>query len=414
MQSNELNMKDIRVSIRDRVLERLDMTGDIDDEKVMEEIDECILSDGRLDKLPVRARISLRSEVFNSMRRYDILSELLEDDEISEIMINGYNKVFIEKSGRIFKTDKEFESNERLMSVVQSIVSGANRLINETRPIADAVMPDGSRINVVLSGVSKDGTAVTVRKFPEKVITMDKLIEKETISEEASELLRDLVRARYNILITGATATGKTTFLNALSEYIPADERIITIEDSAELRLSGVENLVRLETRNMNVEGENGISIKDLIKTSLRMRPDRIIVGEVRDESVIYMIQAMNTGHDGSLCTAHANSVKDSWARLEMMFLMGISLPVTAIRQQMAAAIDIVVHLGRLRDGSRRVKEISEVIGVRNGEIITRKLFEFVETGESDGYVKGRLMKRERLMHVGKMASAGLMRGEGA
>ena len=400
----------IKNRIKEEVLGSIDMTGGIEDDTVLEIIDSRILGNPEIESLSLREKVEMRKEIFNSIRKLDILSELLEDDSITEVMINGTKSIFIEKEGRLIKLDKRFEDKEKLLSVAQQIASGANRVVNGSNPIVDAILPDGSRASIVLEGVSCNGTAITVRKFPNEILDMEKLIGLNAVDRETAEFLKMIVRAGYNIFISGGTGTGKTTFLNALSEYIPKDERVITIEDSAELRLNGIENLVRLEGKNANVEGMNAITIRDLIKTSLRMRPDRIIVGEVRDAAAMDMISAMNTGHDGSLSTGHANSVPDMLLRLESMLLMAVDIPVIAIRQQIASAIDIFIHLGRLRDRSRKVLEISEVIGVKDGEIKLNPLYAYVETGERKGQVEGYLEKRGELMNISKLISAGFLK----
>ena len=400
----------IRGRVRSSVLEQLDLAGEIRDEDVSSLIDKCILREAASEYLPLKEKMILKTEIFNSIRRMDVLSELLEDEEITEIMINGHDRIYIERNGRLERYNRTFENSERLLNVIHQMISGANRTVNDASPIVDAVLPDGSRVNVVLSGVSKDGSSVTIRKFPRKKFTMEKLTEMGTISREAADFLGLLVAAGYNIFISGGTGSGKTTFLNALTEYIPLEERVVTIEDSAELSLIGIDNLIRLETRNANVEGNNEITIRDLIKCSLRMRPDRIIVGEVRDEAAIDMIQAMCTGHDGSLSTGHANSAEEMLMRLEMMMLMGAEkIPLTAIKHQITSAIDIVVHLGRLRDKTRRVMEIIEVAGMKNDEILTRKLYSFEEAGEESGKVVGELKKRNDLLNVSKLCEAGLI-----
>ena len=404
--SNEI----LKNSIREDVLRSIDMTGGIEDDTVLDMIDSRILGNPDIAVLSLKEKVELRKEIFNSIRKLDILSELLEDDGITEIMINGTESIFIEKKGRLIKTDKCFEDKEKLLSVAQQIASGANRVVNGSNPIVDAILPDGSRASIVLEGVSCNGTAITVRRFPEEILDMNKLIGLGALDRETADFLKMIVMAGYNIFISGGTGTGKTTFLNALSEYIPKDERVITIEDSAELRLNGIENLVRLEGRNANVEGMNAITIRDLIKTSLRMRPDRIIVGEVRDAAAMDMISAMNTGHDGSLSTGHANSVPDMLLRLESMLLMAVDIPVIAIRQQIASAIDVFIHLGRLRDRSRKVLEISEVIGVRDGEIRLNPLYSYVETGEQKGMVEGHLEKKGELLNKQKLISAGFLK----
>ncbi len=414
-------MESHRERLKREVLSGLDLSAEIADEEVRRMIDRCILNDSGAQYMPLREKLQLKTELYNSIRKLDILSDLLEDDSISEIMINGPDTIFVERNGVIERSGKSFESTEKLMTVLQQIVSSANRLLNDTNPIADVILPDGSRVNVVLSCVSLDGTAVTIRKFPKERLDMEKLIMKGTLDRETADFLSLLVRAGYNIFISGATSSGKTTFLNALSDFIPKDERVITIEDAAELRLEGIENLVRLEVRNANVEGNNSITIKDLIRTSLRMRPDRIIVGEVRDEAAIDMLAAMNTGHDGSISTGHANSVRDMLLRLESMVLMGAELPIRAIRQQISAAVDIVVHLGRLRDRSRRVLEISEVVGMEEDEIRLNTLYSFEEVlcEDSETYgknsrderrkVRGKLRRINDLMNVHKLEASGLI-----
>ncbi len=399
----------VRGRVKNAVMERLDLSRDIRDEDVSSLIDSCILEETSTFYVPLKEKLELKNELFNSIRRLDVLSELLEDDSITEIMINGPDNIFYERAGRIYRSKKVFEDNERLTNVIQQIVGGANRMVNESSPIVDIILKDGSRVNVVLKGVSVDGSAVTIRKFPKEIMGMDKLIEYGAIDRKMADVLGILVAAGYNIFISGGTGAGKTTFLNALTEYIPPEERVITIEDSAELKVRGIPNLIRLEARNANVEGKNMITIRDLIRCSLRMRPDRIIVGEVRDEAAVDMLQAMNTGHDGSLSTGHANSAHEMLLRLESMVLMGVDLPLKAVRQQIASAIDIVVHLGRLRDRSRRVLEIREVLGVEKDEIVTRELCRFEETGRNKDRVIGELRKINDLLNLGKLKSAGLL-----
>ncbi|RIU93765.1 CpaF family protein [Oceanobacillus picturae] len=334
----------------------------------------------------------LVERIYNAFRGYDVLQPLIDDRSITEIMVNNHKEVFIEKDGSTTQVDIQFESEQKLEDIIQAIVSKVDRVVNESSPIVDARLHDGSRVNVVLPPIALKGPVMTIRKFPEKPLMIEDLIEKNSISKEASEFLQKLVVSKYNIFIGGGTGSGKTTFLNVLSNFIPQDERIITIEDSAELQIKSVPNLVSLETRNANTEGKGEISIRDLIKSSLRMRPDRIIVGEVRGAEALDMLQAMNTGHDGSLSTGHANSTKDMLSRLETMVLSGASLPVEVIRQQISSSIDIMVHLMRLRDNTRKVVAISEVIGVENGEVLLNPLYEFVEEGETDtGKVIGEL-----------------------
>lgn len=385
------------------------MSQEIIDEKVLELIDRSLLEHPDIGYVSLEGRIRLRKELFNAVRRMDVLSDLLEDDSITEIMINGYDQIFVEKDGRIQSFSQSFESEDRLASIIQQIVAGCNRLVNEAVPIVDARLPDGSRVNVVLPPVALDGPTMTIRKFPKEKMTLERLIELGALDEETAGFLKLLVKARYNIFVSGGTGAGKTTFLNALSDYIPKTERIITIEDSAELQLRDVENLVRMETRNSNVEGENAITIRDLIKASLRMRPDRVIVGEVRDSAAIDMLTAMNTGHDGSLSTGHANSAYDMITRLESMVLMGIELPMEAVRRQIASAVDIIIHLGRLRDGSRKVTEICEVTGIENGQVQLTSLYEFEEQAEKGRKtVQGYLKKKAALQNKEKLKRAGL------
>ncbi len=393
----------IRERLRKRIVEDIDMTCALSDSQIGDIIDSYIIEETRGEYIPLKERIGLRTELFNSFRRLDVLTELLEDEQVSEIMVNGTAPIYVERAGRIIRTEKCIASEEKLHSLIQQIVADCNRRINEASPIVDARLSDGSRVNIVINPVSLSGTTITIRRFPKNEIDIERLIELGSIEEAFAKVLKALVVAKYNIFISGGTGSGKTTFLNALSSFIPKDERIITIEDSAELNLKQIENLVRLETRNANVEGENSISIRDLIKTSLRMRPDRIIVGEVRDEAAIDMLQAMNTGHDGSLSTGHANSPRDMISRLETMVLTGVDIPLAAVRMQIAHAVDIVIHLGRLRDRSRRVLKVSEVLGVENGQVMLNTLFEFVETKERDGRIQGNLRRVNQLINIDKL-----------
>lgn len=397
-------------NIRTKVMQTIDLSGDIEDDQVRGVIDMCILEYSLEKPLSVRDKVEIKRDLFNSLRRLDVLSDMLDDDSITEIMINGADNIFIERAGRLCRYDRTFESEERLKSVIQHIVAECNRLVNESFPIVDARLKDGSRVNVVLPPVSLGGCVMTIRKFPKEGMTMERLLQLGSITTEVAEFLRKLVVSGYNIIVSGGTGAGKTTFLNALSGYIPHDERIVTIEDSAELQLTGIDNLVSLESRSANVEGENAVSIRDLIKTSLRMRPSRIIVGEVRDAAAIDMLTAMNIGHDGSLSTGHANSSRDMLTRLETMVLMGADMPVLAIRQQIASAVDIIIQLGRLRDKSRRCLEICEVIGLEGGEFVVNKLFEFRERGLEDGRIVGTLEKINDLHNTAKLMSAGFIR----
>ena len=402
---NELGVKE---RLKERVLADIDMSRTLEDDEIGRVIDKCILEESKNMYLPLKEKVQLRVELFNTFRRLDVLTELLEDESISEVMVNGFDSIFVEKKGKIMPSEKTFESEEKLKSVIQQIVADCNRRINEANPIVDARLRDGSRVNIVMNPVALSGPTVTIRKFPNMSIDMKRLIELGSIDSFVSKILELLVKAKYNIFISGGTGSGKTTFLNVLSNFIPKDERIITIEDSAELKIQGVENLVRLEARNANLEGDNSITIRDLIKTSLRMRPDRIIVGEVRDEAAIDMLQAMNTGHDGSLSTGHANSAEDMLSRLETMVLMGMDIPLAAIRKQIASAVDIIVHLGRLRDKTRKVIKICEVVGMENGEIKLNTLYEFSELGEKDGRIVGKLRKINDLLNVQKLMNFGL------
>lgn len=390
-----------------RILDELDLSQEIEDEELTRIIYQVLREAEDREYLPLNVKTALGRELFNAFRKLDLLEEFLEDDEITEIMINGTQNIFYEKKGRIYQSDKRFLSKEKLEDVIQQIVAGANRLVNETSPIVDARLADGSRVNVVLAPIALNGPIVTIRKFPTESITMKQLIAWNSVSEEVVEFLALLVGAGYNIFISGGTGSGKTTFLNALSQYIPKDERIITIEDNAELRILDVPNLVRLEARNANVEGTGAVTIRQLIKSALRMRPDRIIVGEVRSAEAIDMLQALNTGHDGSLSTGHANSPEDMLSRLETMVLMGMELPLPAIRRQIASGIDIIVHLGRLRDKSRKLLEVSEVIDYREGEIHLQTVYEYEETGEENGKIQGVWKKKGELKNKGKLLAAG-------
>jgi pilus assembly protein CpaF len=351
----------------------------------------------------------LEQQIFNSLRKLDAIQDLVDDPTVTEIMVNGPKHIFYERDGKVMAWEGAFSSEERLQDILQQIVARHNRVINLSSPIVDTRLADGSRVNMVLMPIAIDGSVLTIRKFPENPYTMDQMIDMGAISREAAELLKALVQARYSMVISGGTGSGKTTFLNALSQYIPSDERVITIEDSAELQIQGVPNLVRLETRNANVEGVIPISIRDLIRTALRMRPDRIIVGECRGAEAFDMLQAMNTGHDGSLSTAHANSCTDLLGRLEMMVLMGMELPLSAIRRQIASGVDIIVQLGRLRDKSRRVLEITEVCGMEQGEIVLNPLYCFAEHGEENGKIRGLLEKQGTLKNQSKLSMAGIV-----
>ena len=379
----------------------------MDDEELTKIIHYILQEEGEREYLSLNKKIALGKDLFNAFRKFDFLQDFLEDEEITEIMINGTQNIFLEKKGKIYQSDRRFLSKDKLEDVIQQMVAGANRIVNEASPIVDARLPDGSRVNVVLSPIAIHGPIVTIRKFPKNSITMQQLIAWSSISEEAASFLAMLVAAGYNIFISGGTGSGKTTFLNALSQFIPKDQRIITIEDSAELKILEAPNLVSLETRNANIEGTGEVAIRDLIKTALRMRPDRIIVGEVRGAEAIDMLQALNTGHDGSLSTGHANSPEDMLSRLETMVLMGMDLPLAAVRRQIASGIDIIVHLGRLRDKSRKVLEISEVQEYRDGEIKMEILYQYEETGEKNGKIQGEWKKVHSITHREKLLAAG-------
>lgn len=390
------------------VMDRMDLTRDIGDEELTEIIHEVIRGEAQKNYMPLQEQIRLSRQLFHSFRKLDVLQELVEDESITEIMINGTDEIFLEKEGRIIQSDRKFMSEEKLEDVIQQIVAGTNRYVNELSPIVDARLEDGSRVNVVLKPVALNGPIMTIRKFPKETVTMEQLITWGSINDEVVEFLKMIVKAKYNIFVSGGTGSGKTTFLNAMSDYIPKDERIITIEDNAELQIKGVPNLVRLEARNANLEGEGAVTIRDLIKSALRMRPDRIIVGEVRgDETVDMISSAMLNGHSGSMSTGHSNNPADMLHRLETMMMMGIDLPLVAIQRQVASAIDIIIHLGRLRDKTRKVLEIVEVLGYEEGRIKMQTLFEFKEEGMKSEKVQGKLMKVEELVHRDKLLAAG-------
>ena len=395
--------------LKDKLSESIDYSHENSDEEIQDLIDELLIRESREIPLTLSDRKRLKKELFHAVRKLDVLQELVDEPRITEIMINGPKNIFIEQDGRLYQSELQFDNEEKLHNVIQQIVAECNRVVNDASPIVDARLHNGARVNVVLNPVAINGPIVTIRRFPEKPITIEDLVSYGSVTQEVCGWLHKLVRAKYNIFISGGTGSGKTTFLNALSNYIPSEERIITIEDSAELQIRNIPNLVRLETRNATVEGCQQITIRDLIKTSLRMRPDRIIVGEVRGAEAFDVMQCLNTGHDGSMSTGHANSCKDMLSRLENMILMGIEIPLTAIKQQIASGIDIIVHLGRLRDKSRKVLEITEVTGYSEGNIILEPLYQFSETGEDGkGRILGTLQKKGELSHVEKLQSAGL------
>jgi Flp pilus assembly protein, ATPase CpaF len=361
--------------LRQTLMEQLAEAGELSDEEILEKIDELLIGNNNIGYIPLNHKVQLRQELFDSIRKLDVLQELIDNPEVTEIMVNGYQTIFVEVEGRIKKWNKQFTSQEKLDDVIQQIAGRCNRVVNENKPIVDARLENGARVNIVISPAALNGPIITIRRFPDVPITMERLIELGSITKEAAKFLEDLVAARYSIFIGGGTSAGKTTFLNALSNYIPKNERIITIEDNAELQIQGVDNLVKLEAKEANMEGNREISIRELIKTALRMRPSRIIIGEVRSEEAIDLLQAWNTGHEGSLGTAHANSSWDMISRLETMVLTGMALPLEAIRRQIASGIDIMVHLGQTDNGKRRVLEIVEVTGFTNGEVTVNPLF---------------------------------------
>ncbi len=391
--------REISASLRRRLLEELDMSRELEDGEILELIDRMILGEPGLQYSALQEKISLRQELFYSIRRLDVLQELIEDNSVTEIMVNGPDHIFIERQGRIQQWDKRFTSQEKLEDVIQQIVGRCNRVINESIPIVDARLENGARVHAVVEPVALGGPILTIRRFPDEPITMDKLISLGSVTRECADFLAKLVQARYSILIGGGTGSGKTTFLNALSAYIPADERVITIEDNAELQIQGVANLVRLETKTANTRGGAEVTIRDLIKAALRMRPDRLIVGEVRGAEAVDLLQALNTGHDGSLSTLHSNSSRDTGSRLETMALMGMDLPLEAVQRQIVSGVDVLVHLGRMRDKSRKVLEVAEVTGVEGGQICLQPLFDY---REGEGLIQtGTLKDQERSERAG-------------
>ena len=415
--------QNLKQQLQETVRQRMDMSSELSDAQIGEIIDSVIMEKSREVYMSAVTKLTLRQELFNAIRRLDLLQELIDDKTVTEIMVNGADAIFYERDGRIYTWDRHFESREKLEDVIQQIVSRSNRQVNESIPIVDARLKDGARVNVVLDPVALNGPILTIRKFPEEAITMEDLIRWESISQEAAEYLKVLVKAGYNIFISGATSTGKTTFLNVLADYIPKTERVITIEDSAELQIHGIENLVRMEVRQADGDGVSNVTLRDLIRTSLRMRPDRIIVGEVRGEEALDMIQSMNTGHDGSLSTGHANSPQDMLSRLETMALFASDIPIQAIRKQIASSIDIIVQLERLRDRSRRVTAIAEVLDCTEDAYILNPIFEFHEQDnlvmESSSYgdiperVVGQLERTGyHLMHRRKLHAAALESAE--
>lgn len=403
-------MTKVIMEIQEVILQKLDINSSISDQTILSLIEESVLRFAHTVYLSMDEKKEVIQRTFYAIRKLDVLQEILEDQEITEIMVNGPDQIFIEKQGRLEPYPKKFLSKEKLEDVIQQIVGKVNRTVNESSPIVDVRLQDGSRVNVVLPPVAINGPIVTIRKFPADPITMEYLVSIQSITMQAAEFLKKLVQAKYNIFISGGTGSGKTTFLNALSAYIPKEERIITIEDSAELQIQNIPNLVRLEVRNANLEGKNEVTIRDLIRSALRMRPDRIILGEVRDAAAYDLLSVMNTGHDGSLSTGHANSPNDMLKRLEALVLTAVDIPLLAVRSQIASAIDIVVQLGRLRDRSRKVLEIDEMIGMDGTEIIMKPLYCFKEQGEDEkGNVIGQLAATPNaLYHIQKLKAAGM------
>jgi len=400
--------EEIFEKLRSDIMAALDLSREQNDEEIYRFIETEVEEYSQNNLLTLKEREQLEHLLFNSLRKYDAIQELLEDADVTEIMINGASHIFYEKKGKLFQAQTHFSSEQKLSDVIQQMAGNSNRMVNEASPIVDTRLADGSRVNIVLSPISIDGAAVSIRKFPKTPILMEDLIRIGSITEEAAAFLKVLVAAGYNIFISGGTGSGKTTFLNTLSQYIPREERIITIEDSAELRLVDKPNLVRLETRNQMFDGVKPITIRDLIRTALRMRPERIVVGECRGEEALDMLQAMNTGHDGSLSTGHANSCRDMLSRLETMVLMGMELPLAAIRSQIASGLDILVHLGRMRDKSRKVLAITEVIGMQDGEIVLKDLYRYVEKSPDVEMACGKLQQMGTLFNQEKCKRAGI------
>ena len=398
----------IIAEVRQGLIEKLEYLEETNDESLQRMINESLKEKSREQYISIKDRQTIARQIFDSMRKLGILEEFIENPDVTEIMINGPKCIFYEKAGRLYKSDKQFENEETLRNVIQKIVAQCNRVVNESSPIVDARLSDGSRVNCVLDPIALNGPILTIRRFPKRPYLMDDLIAKGSLNAETALFLQKLVIAGYNILVSGGTGSGKTTFLNALSAYIPKDERIITIEDSAELQIQGIENLVRMETKNANIEGVTPITIRDLIKSSLRMRPDRIVVGEVRGAEAMDMIcSAMNCGHDGSMSTVHANSAADSISRLETMILTAAPLPLYAIRRQIGSGVDIVIQLGRMRDKTRKVLEIVELNCIGD-DVDINPLFRFVEDDYSTEKVSGQLTKVGDLKNDSKLKAAGI------
>lgn len=403
------------LELRNKIRSKIDFSGALPDDGLMRIVEEIVFEWCERNPLTAAGKVQLVRRLFHSFRGLDILQPLMEDTSISEIMINHHAEIFVERRGGMSLLPVSFESRERLEDLIQTVVASVNRVVNESSPIVDARLKDGSRVHVVLPPVALKGPCMTIRKFPEQPLLMEELVAIGSLSEDAAAFLQEMVGAQYNMFISGGTGTGKTTFLNALSQFIPADERIVTIEDSAELQIRSIPNLVAMETRNANTEGKGEITIRDLIRASLRMRPSRIIVGEVRGGEALDMLQALNSGHSGSMSTGHSNGAKDMLARLETMTLSAAELPVLVIRQQIASAIDLIIHLSRFRDRSRRVTEICEIVGMADGEVMLNPLFIFEEEGEQDGKVVGGLKRTANpLVRLDKLIMAGKNKSGGA
>ncbi len=401
-----MTYEEMKNNLRERMKERIDYSKDLTDQEMHELIDETMDEEQELRYWKVSERRRLGYELFHGFRGWDVLQELLDRDDITEIMVNGYRNIFIEKEGSLEPYAKSFESEEKLRDVIGRMVGKCNRIVNDASPIVDARLERGERINVVLPPIAIDGATLTIRKFAKETLDMHRLVQLGALSQEMATFLGRLVGAGYNIFVSGGTGSGKTTFLGALSRYIPADQRVITIEDSAELQMEGIANLVRLETRNAGVDGGGEIKVRQLIKTALRMRPSRLILGEVRGEEAADLMQCLNTGHEGCMCTGHANSAFDMVSRLEMMVLMGMNIPLEAIKRQIVTGVDVLVHLGRFRDGSRKVLEICEVEGLVDGQIALRQLYRFRETGHKEGKVVGVFEQGQDMVHLEKLKAA--------
>ena len=402
---------EVFIRLKEQILERIDLSREVPDEEIQDLIDQVILACKSERHIPLDERCRLRKELFHALRRLDVLQELLDEPDVTEIMVNGMDGIFVEKNGRLTRSEKRFRSADRIQDIVRQMTAACNRTVNESQPIVDARLENGARLHVVLPPVAVNGPIITIRRFPKEPMTMKRLMELESISEEEASFLEKTVRAGYSILVAGGTGSGKTTFLNALSEYIPSDERVIVIEDTAELQIRSVENLVRLETRSAVMEDSREITIRDLIRASLRMRPSRIIVGEVRGAEAFELLTCLNTGHDGGICTCHANSTRDTVTRLETMVLRGMELPLQAIRRQIASGIDVIVYLGRLRDKSRRLLEITEVTGMEGEQVAFNPLFSFRETGEVSGRIVGVQERMGEMKHTEKFLRAGMEAG---